>query len=126
MIAAFFFFYGLISQYRARSDSFPKNNKYFKPIGRFIRFIGDCCVHLADFFYSLFSSNFKAHTSPPRNNNGNGRNVNINEDDRLNLAEYQIFDENALYEDNKNIENSDGEDPFQTNKNPYKTLTIKC
>lgn len=124
MIAIFLFFYGLISKYRSQSDTFPKNNKFFKPIGRFLRFVANCFSSIADFFYSLLSSTLKMQTSPSRNSNNST--ANINEDDRLNLAEYQVFNENALYEDNKRVDISDSEDPFQTNKNPYRTLTIKC
>lgn len=52
----------------------------------------------------------------------------INDDDRLNLAEYQVYDENALFEadPNKRAEYTDAEDIMNSRKNPYRELTMKC
>jgi len=44
----------------------------------------------------------------------------INYDDRLNLTEFQVFDEDALFETEIDISNKSG-----SHKNPYQELTVK-
>ena len=56
----------------------------------------------------------------------NGNNI---DDDRLNLAEYQVFDESLFEHGNANKRAEycdDTEDVMNSNKNPYRELTMKC
>ena len=70
-----------------------------------------------------------------------GTNTNTPDDDRLGLAEYQVFDDSLLNDENnvyiyrntnsnKTSNNnvfdvSDNEDKHSTSRNPYQSLTIK-
>jgi hypothetical protein len=59
--------------------------------------------------------------------------VQTSDEDRLNLAEYQVFDESLIYNYNEpNDKNttaidqlSDNDDTQFSNKNPYRSLTVK-
>jgi hypothetical protein len=82
-------------------------------------------------FYSSSNANssrFGAYT--------NNTIVQTSDEDRLNLAEYQVFDESLIYNYNEPNEPgksatvavdqfSDNDDTQFSNKNPYRSLTVK-
>ncbi len=93
----------------------------------------DIFHRLASYFCALCPRQFKSQgVSTIRINNVMGRNTEnsaTNDDDRLNLAEYQVYDENALFEADPSRRpeyNSDTEDIINSRKNPYQELTLKC
>ena len=69
-------------------------------------------VQFLFYIYLLCPNTYKQHNSASSSRRGEPLNV---DDDRLNLAEYQVFEDN-----NNNISILN-----QTNENPYCTLTIK-
>lgn len=90
-------------------------------------------------YFSLYWPSLYKHT--PDTSVSTGAAASLNDDDRLNLAEHQMFDD-SLYATTDDIlsnsytykpTSSSGSDPFNdnddilinTNKNPYRSLTIK-
>lgn len=129
--------YLLINKYRKQYpvETFPKSDNLF---GVMLKSSVACCGFLGEvtrelfsqasfYFYLLCPNRFKSPSSPSRINNPLHRGV-FNDDDRMNLAEYQVYDENALFEanPNKRAEYDESEDIMHSGKNPYRELTMKC
>ena len=115
---------------RYRNETFLKNSSYCQSCGSCCHYCSDITRGLgtliSSYFYSLFPLHFKVHTPSRINNTMNELDADFNDnDDRLNLAEYQVCDETYEAGDKGN-DFSDSEDIMQSNKNPYRTLTIKC
>lgn len=118
----------LFIKYKYYQDAALKNGPYHplvccslsKPISDLFNRFREATLRLSLYMASFFPYNVTKMRA-------NQQSDHLNDDDRLNLAEYQMFDE-SLYATERSIIN----DPFSDNddinlncKNPYRSLTIK-